>query len=209
MIIEHPVRDQFNAWTLSVLDGYMHSKYGALKTALLQDAPSTVLEIGPGTGANFRYYPRGTRIVAVEPNAGMHARLTESAARYGIELELLPVSAESIPLERESVDLVCATLVLCSVPRPNSVLAEVRRLLRPQGRFVCIEHVAAPRRSGVERVQRLLRRPWSWLFEGCDLCRDTEATLRSAGFYSVEIRRLQLRTAFVPLRYQIAAVCTV
>ena len=205
----HPIRDRFNAWLLAVLDGYMHAKYGALKSSLLGDAPPTVLEIGPGAGANFRYYPRGTHVVAVEPNVGMHARLMASAARHGIELELLQVDAESIPLEGASVDLVCSTLVLCSVDRPESVVAEARRLLRPRGRFVCIEHVAAPRSSPVEKVQRSIRRPWRWLFEGCDLCRDTETTLRSAGFHSVEVRRFKMRTAFVPLRYQIAAVCTV
>jgi len=97
--------------------------------------------------------------------------------------------------------------VLCSVEKPEQVIAEVRRVLRPGGKFACVEHVVAPVGSGIHGLQRLIKRPWKWVFEGCDLCRDTGETLRSSGFAQVDVQPLVLPTIFVPIRHQIAAVC--
>src|SRR5215207_7292477 len=141
-VIDHPLRGRFNAWLLDALDAYMNGKYGALKARLLADPPATVVEIGPGTGANFRYYPAGTRVVAIEPNVRMHPRLARSAAKRGLVLELRTEGAEATGLASGSVPLVFASLVLCSVRDPTAVAREVRRMLAPGGRFVCVEHVA-------------------------------------------------------------------
>jgi hypothetical protein len=93
------------------------------------------------------------------------------------------------------------------VEKPEQVIAEVRRVLKPGGRFACVEHVEAPAGSAIHRMQRLIRRPWKWVFEGCDLCRDTGATLRSSGFAQVDVQSLVLPTIFVPIRHQITAMC--
>jgi len=85
-------------------------------------------------------------------------------------------------------------------------LAEVKRVLRPGGRFACVEHVAAPKGSAVARVQRVLDRPWRWIFEGCDTRRDLEGAIRAAGFAHVEVERVDVDTPFVPVRPQIHAV---
>ena len=206
---DHPVRGRLNAWLLYALDGYMDRRYGALKRSLLGTVPPRVVELGPGAGANLRYYPPGTHLVAVEPNARMHGRLRRHADRHGIRLELIADGAETLRLEAGSVDLVYTTLVLCSVSDPLAVVREARRALRPGGRFVCIEHVAAPRGSPVLPLQRLIARPWRWLFEGCRLLNDTEAVLRGAGFSEVSVRPLVIPTVFLPIRHQIAVVGTV
>jgi SAM-dependent methyltransferase len=203
-----PIRGRFNAWLLDALEAYMHRKYGALKAQLFAPLPPTVVELGPGAGANLRYYPRGTRVVAIEPNVRMHDRLRRTAEKHGLELELHAVGAESLDLPSESADLVCATLVLCSLSEPARVMAEVRRVLRPDGRFVCIEHVAAPAGSAGALLQRTMRRPWRWLFEGCELRNRTETVLCTAGFRHVDIEYFEMSTVFLPLRYQIAATCT-
>jgi SAM-dependent methyltransferase len=206
-LIDNPVRGRLNAWFLAALDGYMHEKYGEVKQRLIQHTPPVVVEIGPGSGANLRYLPPGTRLIAIEPNRQMHGLLRQRTRKRGIDLDLRDGFGEGLDIPSASVDFVFSSLVLCSVESPEQVIAEVRRVLRPGGRFVCVEHVAAPGDSGNHRLQRIIRSPWKWLFEGCDLCRDTASTLRSSGFARVDIEPLLLDTIFVPVRHHIAAVC--
>ena len=206
-MIDNPVRGRFNAWFLAALDGYMHWKYAAIKSRLLGQAPAVVVELGPGPGANLRYLPRGTKLIAVEPNPHMHPMLERRARQLGIDLDLRGLAGESLDLPSASVDFVFSSLVLCTVENPEQVIAEVRRVLKPGGRFACVEHVEAPAGSAIHRMQRLIRRPWKWVFEGCDLCRDTGATLRSSGFAQVDVQSLVLPTIFVPIRHQITAMC--
>ncbi len=206
-MIDNPVRGRFNAWFLAALDGYMHWKYATIKSRLLELAPAVVVELGPGAGANLRYLPRGTKLIAVEPNLHMHPVLERRARQLGIDLDLRGLAGESLDLPSASVDFVFSSLVLCTVEKPEQVVAEVRRVLKPGGRFACVEHVEAPAGSAIHRMQRLIRRPWKWVFEGCDLCRDTGATLRSSGFAQVDVQPLVLPTIFVPIRHQIMAMC--
>lgn len=166
-----------------------------------------VVELGAGTGANLRYIPRSTRLIAVEPNPYMHRHLLRRARELGREIELLDVPGEAIDLPDASVDMVFCSLVLCTVEHPEAVMAQVRRILRPGGSFACIEHVRAPCGSGDYRLQRLLDRPWRWLFEGCHLCRDTASLLRSSGFAAVELEAFRLDTAIFPVAHQIQAHC--
>ncbi len=206
-MIDNPVRGRFNAWFFAALDGYMHWKYADIKSRLFEQAPPVVVELGPGSGANLRYLPRGSRLIAIEPNRHMHPVLRRRATQCGIDLDLRELAGEKLDLPSASVDFVFSSLVLCSVEKPEQVIAEVRRVLRPGGRFSCVEHVAAPVGSGIHGLQRLIKRPWKWVFEGCDLCRDTGATLRSSGFAQVDVQPLVLPTIFVPIRHQITAVC--
>jgi SAM-dependent methyltransferase len=206
-MIDNPIRGRINAWFFAAIDGYMHRKYAGIKSGLLANAPPVVVELGPGSGANLRYLRAGTRLIAIEPNLQMHDVLRRRAKQHGIDLDLRGLAGENLDLPSASVDFVFGSLVLCSVDRQEQVLAEVRRVLRPGGRFACVEHVAAPVGSGIYRFQRMIRRPWKWVFEGCDLCRDTGSALRSAGFAQVDVRSLVLPTLFVPIRHQIAAVC--
>ncbi len=204
---DHPVRGQINATLIHLMDWYMHRKYGPLKSRLFAGLPSTILEIGAGAGANFRYLQSGTRVIAVEPNRRLHHHLAGRARRHGIDLEVRQGTAESLPLPDSSVDAVIASLVLCTVPDVEAVLGEILRVLKPGGRFICIEHVAAPPSSLIGRSQRLVHRPWKWLFEGCHTHRNTGRLLHQAGFSHVDIEPFTCQSIFLPLRPQIAAVC--
>ena len=195
------IRGPLNAAGLRALDGVFHRTLGRQKEQLFADLPEVVVEFGSGPGTNLRYLRPGTRLLAVEPNPAMHASLRQAAAERGVELELLPHSADAIPLEDASVDAVICTLVLCTVPDPAAALAEAHRILTPGGRFLFIEHVAAD--PGTNRVlatqQRVLRRPWRWLFEGCELHRATGELVEAAGFSSVELRAGTAQPALLPV----------
>jgi len=150
---------------------------GDRKQELLAGLPNTVVELGPGTGANLRCNRTGTTLLAVEPNVHMHARLKRAATEKRISLQLLPVGAQHTGLAQGSDDAVVCTLVLCTVPDPTAVLTEVRQVLQPGGRLLILEHVRAPHRSGLGLLQRVLRPLWRWAFVGCDLRRPTAAAL--------------------------------
>lgn len=146
----------------------------------------TVVEIGPGTGVNMRFYADDVRVVAVEPNRNMHGPLQGSAAEHDVDLEIRTVQGERIDLDDDSADHVVGTLVLCGVDDPAQVLAEVRRVLKPGGTYFFLEHVGAAPGTAVRRVQDLVHRPHRWLANGCETNRDTAAVIDAAGFASVD-----------------------
>jgi SAM-dependent methyltransferase len=178
------------------------------KRRVFAGLPSTVVELGSGVGANLRHLPTRATLIAIEPNPHMHPRLRAAAARHGIRLDVRERMAERTGLADASVDTVISSLVLCSVTDPVAVLAEVRRILRPGGTFRFVEHVVARPRTLTRALQRGLRRPWAWTFEGCSCERDLEALVRSAGFTSVEIERYRVHTPFVPFNTHIAGIVT-
>lgn len=186
------------------MDRYIHHHLGERKAALFADLPGTVVELGAGTGANMRYYRAGTRVIAVEPNPPMHRPLRDAAARHGVDVDIRTVGAQDTGLADGSVDAVVSTLVLCTVDDPAAVVAEVRRILRPGGRFLVLEHVAAPDPSPVARLQRLLWTGWRWAFEGCDLRRHTGDLLARAGFADVALERYRAGWIFLPVDDQVA-----
>ena len=124
-------------------------------------------------------------MIAYEPNLHMHGRLTESARRHGIDLDLRPAGAETLAEETGSLEMVVSTLTLCSVDDPQRVLAEIRRVLRPGGRFVFVEHVVAPKGSATRLAQTLLSPAWSAVSDRCRLLARTHELIAEAGFASV------------------------
>lgn len=204
----NPVRGPLNAAFFTVMGGYIDRLVRDRKRTILVGLDEPVLELGPGVGANFRYLPRGTHVIAVEPNPHMHAGLRRAAARHGIRLELRPVSGERIDVPDGAAGSVVSSLVLCSVTDPEAVLGEVRRVLRPGGRYAFLEHVAAPEGTLTRRVQQAIATPWAWAFEGCSCQRDLAPLLESAGFADLEMVRTMLRSPFVPANPMVSGVAT-
>ena len=203
---DHPVRGRLNAAFFRLVDGYVDHAVGDRKRALLTDLPRELVELGPGVGANFRYLAPGTTVTAVEPNRRMHPGLQRQARRAGVRLRLVERGAEATGLPDACTDVVLCTLVLCTVHDPAAAVAEAVRLLRPGGRLLVLEHVAAAEGSRTRLLQRLVRPAWSWLFEGCRVDRDTAALLRAAPFRSVSVDAWYARTPFLPVNTQITAV---
>jgi SAM-dependent methyltransferase len=199
----HPIRAWANAKFFELMDGYLHRRLGARKQALFADLPPAIVELGSGAGASMRYLAPGSRLVAIEPNPHAHDALRRNAARYGIDLEIREERAESTGLASASVDAVICTLVLCTVEDQAAALAEVRRILRPGGRFVFIEHVGSGP-GPLRAIQRLLRRPWRYVFDGCCLDCDTAAAIAATGFANVRLEQYRLGGLFVPVWPQIS-----
>ena len=193
----HSVKNHLHAWLLDRAETYMHRKYGPRKKAIFSQLPSSIVEIGSGPGANLRYYPPGTALTAIEPSPAMHAPLRANAACWGIDLTIRGLKGESLDLASESVDAVVGTLVLCSVDNPRKVVAEIMRILKPGGRFLFLEHVAAMNGTPLNRFQEWLAKPWRWAFDGCHLNRDTHLTLGKAGFASVDMACFMLSSPAV------------
>lgn len=198
---DHGARSRFNAWFFSAFDRYINHVTRPHKRCAFADMTAgTILELGAGTGANTAYLPRGAQLLALEPNLAMHERLHARCRRADVSVTVIPGRAEQIPLPDDSVDEVICSLVLCTVSDPEQVLAEVRRVLRAGGRFRFVEHVASPRRGARQLVQRLIRRPWAWVFEGCRLDRHTPEILTRAGFTDLSLTRRRLRwSVFYPV----------
>jgi SAM-dependent methyltransferase len=138
---------------------------------LLAGARGRVLEIGAGTGLNVEHYPAAVdELVLAEPDAGMAARIDTSEAPVPASVVVAP--AEELPFEDASFDAVVSTLVLCTVEDPDRALAEIGRVLRPDGRLLFVEHVRAesPR---LARWQERLATPWEIWANGCRCDRPT------------------------------------
>jgi len=176
---------------------------------LLAGLTGTVVEVGAGTGANLAHYPTSVeRLVVTEPEPAMLAqlrtRLDQVAA--GVRVEVQRASSSSLPLGDGEADAVVTTLVLCSVPDQASTLAEMRRVLRPGGRLVFLEHVAADGRPSRLRWQERLDHVWPHVCGGCHLTRRTETAIESAGFTVTDITRESARKAVPVVRPMIRGV---
>ena len=162
--------------------------YHRRKRELVGGLRGHVLEIGVGRGANFGLLHPEVRWTGLEPHRAARARLHRDA----VGRTVLPAPAEAIPLEDGSVDAVLATVVLCSVRSPERAVAEVCRVLRPGGRFVFFEHVAAARGSW-RRARQQLVAPVSRLVDrGCDPGRETWRALEAAPFRALRVEWFEL-----------------
>ena len=146
---------------------------------LLTRATGRVLEIGAGTGLNARHYPDGLRqLVLTEPVDGMADRLEKRIAHQGVDAMVVRAGAEALPFPDASFDTVVSTMVLCTVPDARAAIDEIRRVLKPGGRLLFIEHVRADGLLG--RMQDRLEGPWKAFGDGCVCTRDTLSTLTHA-----------------------------
>ncbi len=147
---------------------------------LLTGARGAVLEIGGGTGANLPHYRGVERVIVSEPDPFMRKRLGPKLEDASVPVEISAAGAEALPFPDASFDTVVSTLVLCTVLDQGAALEEVRRVLRPGGRLLFIEHVRAD--GAAARWQDRLEPLWGRLLGGCHPNRDTVAAIEEAGF---------------------------
>lgn len=146
-------------------------------------ARGQVLEVGIGTGRNLPHYEADQieKIWGLDPATDMHRRLRKRLVGTRLDVELMPLSAETIPVEEARFDTVVLTYTLCSIPDPIAALKEMKRVLKPGGKLIFCEHGLAPD-TGVARWQHRLTPAWRKISGNCHMDRDIPALLGEGGF---------------------------
>jgi ubiquinone/menaquinone biosynthesis C-methylase UbiE len=174
----------YERWVLPrVLDLMMGGRLFQEQRALaLAGVSGRVLEVGFGSGHNLPFYPAGVEVVVGVDPSGEAGRLARKRiARAPFPVELLPLPGEQIPAPDGSFDSVVCTFSLCTIPDPGAALRQMRRVLKPEGRFFFIEHGRSPDPK-VQRWQHRLNGLQNRFAGGCNLNRDMQALIDSAGF---------------------------
>jgi ubiquinone/menaquinone biosynthesis C-methylase UbiE len=149
---------------------------------VVSGATGRILEIGIGSGLNLRYYSeRAEYVIGLEPSPKLLAIAAEAERRAGLSFELVKGSAETIPLEDKAIDTVLTTWTLCTISAVNRALSEMRRVLKPDGRLLFVEHGLSPEEK-VRRWQNTLNPVWKRLAGGCHLNRAIPQLIERAGF---------------------------
>jgi ubiquinone/menaquinone biosynthesis C-methylase UbiE len=169
----------------TIYDGFIETfnrvGLSRLRRRLVGRLAGEVLEVGAGTGLNFRFYGPDARVTAIEPEPALLQAAVPRARQRGYRVER--ACAQDLPFPDASFDAIVSTLVFCSIPAPDvpAVLTELRRVLRPGGKLIQLEHT----RTGIrpfDLVLDLIAPLWLKLSGGCHVNRDTPALLERAGW---------------------------
>jgi ubiquinone/menaquinone biosynthesis C-methylase UbiE len=165
-----------------------------LRAAWIPHARGEVLEVGIGSGLNLRYYsPEVRHVNGVDPSVELQRIALQRVANARIPVDFLSQSAEApLPLSSESVDTVVVTWTLCSIPNVAQALQEMRRVLKPSGRLIFLEHGRSPDESVVAWQDRLTP-VWKRFTGGCHLNRKVDDLIAAAGFEITD-----LKTSYLP-----------
>lgn len=167
------------------------------RSELVKHVHGNVLEIGAGTGANILFYPKnGIELTLSEPDKHMRTQLEEKVKDE--RLDHVTISSHTIEENHRpdaTFDCVVSTLVCCSVPNLASAFLEIKRILKPDGYFIFLEHVGAEKGTRRRRWQNRLTPLWCKISGNCHLNRETEIALKNAGFTFKEIKRESMRKA--------------
>jgi SAM-dependent methyltransferase len=171
-------------WLAATIDVMMRPLYPA-RRLVVPEARGHVLELGVGTGLNFGLYGRVESLAGIDPDPFMLARARARATALALPIELHQAGAEALPFDRGRFDTVVMTFTLCTIPDVAASLAEARRVLKPGGRLLFVEHTRSIQ-SSLGRVQDALTPLWKRLGGGCHLNRPAPDLITRAGFRMAE-----------------------
>lgn len=169
-------------------DGAIHSfeeKISPDRENFLKNLKGKIIDVGPGTGANFKYFNAEAEILAVEPALEMLNKSKEKIQGKNIKLIHLGINDEALinQIEAKSIDAIVCTLVLCTIPNPELAILNFKKWLKPDGKLIIIEHICSEKPFNL-KFQNLVNPVWKKFAEGCNLNRDTEKLLAKSGFKS-------------------------
>lgn len=178
------------------------SRIVEFKQETFSELTGVVAEIGPGAGINFRFFPKNIQWVGIEPNGEIVEALRAEARRYEMQdIKIVTEVGEKLPLENNSCDAVIATRVLCSVNEPKQVVSEIQRVLKPGGKYIFVEHVAAPRGTFHRFCQNIITPVNKILNGNCHINRETLKTIEQAGFSQVTVHERISKSPLGPMPY--------
>jgi len=167
------------------------------RRAVLSDLHGSVLEVGTGTGKNLEYYPKDCKVTAIDISPKMLEHAKKRMAGMD-NISLLVMDAEKLAFADNSFDYVITTFVLCSIPNPVAALREMRRVCKPDGVVINLEHMRSSNRM-LTFLENVLN-PISVFFMGVNLNRKTVENIKKAGLSVVEEKHLALRDVFRLIR---------
>lgn len=156
------------------------TRFERIRAGLVRKAQGKVLEIGFGTGANFRYYRNVERVDAIEPNPAMAKQAMKRIKKIRTPIYAYQAKAEELPFPDNSFDSVVATLVFCTIPEPERALQEIRRASKPGAKVLLFEHVKMDQKV-LGKTQEALTPLWKKVCDGCHLNRDTLQLVKRSG----------------------------
>jgi ubiquinone/menaquinone biosynthesis C-methylase UbiE len=187
----HFYRDHILPWLTHL--AMRQARLVPYRTHAVSGATGRVLEIGIGSGLNLPFYSQNVKqIIGIEPSPRLLDMAREAARRSTSPLDLVEGTAEAIPIESASIDTVVTTWTMCSIPNVDGALAEMRRVLRPSGSLLFVEHGRAPE-PRVRWWQDHLTPAWKCLSGGCHLNRAIEDVVQRAGFRIDHIEKGYMR----------------
>jgi ubiquinone/menaquinone biosynthesis C-methylase UbiE len=176
----------FNKYYDTWMEPIEKRAFHSIRKRLLLQAKGTVLEIGSGTGVNFKYYQHVDKVVGVEPELSMLEKSLVRVNQSDLNIEVIRASAEQLPFHSDTFDSVVGTLVFCTIPDPVVALKEIRRVCKPGGKVLLFEHVRLSHPIW-GTLQDWLTPTWRKLCSGCHLNRNTLDAVEQAGFQVTHI----------------------
>ena len=159
---------------------------------VISAAEGRVLEVGIGSGLNFQLYgAQDTSVIGLEPSSALLRMAAARVSDATVSIKLLDASAEAIPLGNGTIDTVVSTWTLCTISNASVALSEMRRVLKPSGALLFVEHGLAPE-PGVARWQHRLDPLWSRIAGGCHLNRKMDDLIAGNGFRIAALENARL-----------------
>jgi demethylmenaquinone methyltransferase/2-methoxy-6-polyprenyl-1,4-benzoquinol methylase len=174
-----------------------HMWFSKWRKDILSDLSGKVLDVGIGTGKNIPYYPNNCEVVGVDISNMMLSHAKEKAAHKD-NISLFQMDAEKLGFKDDSFDYVITTFVLCSIPDPVAALKEMKRVCKPDGMLINLEHMKSENRI-IAFVEELFN-PLTVAMTGVNINRETVENVRKAGLNVVEVQNMALWDVFRLIR---------